>query len=289
MKLTQSELTAFLQGIGITTVEIVDKEEESEFDKDELLTAVDDNRKQILKPLIESEVKERLISEAKGTAGGSLRSELARSTGMKRADLERIEKDADAIKAAIDYKMGLIEGDKAETDKKVNEILEAHRLEKESLINDYDAKLQSANQKYIDRDINEFVAAQLKDAPIPKNADRNVLAKDFVKHLQDKYHLNYDEATKAAELYLKDKPDMPAMNAAKNAKISILDEAKEFLTPRGLWEKDMSGRSPEEEMAGRGQDYRPGSNTKQSLNGSAPDKKKNFMEKLANDLKNQPA
>lgn len=283
MKLLLSEVQDFLKSIG-ADVEIVD--DGSEFDKDSLLTAVDSNRKEILKPLILDEETETIRKEVSGRYGGTLRSQLARISGMKRVDLDKFVTDEEAIKAAWDHSSGMLEGEKADFKRQIDEILTTHKNETDSLKSEYEGKVSAANQKYIDRDIKEFIVSQLKDAPIPKNADRSILAEDFKNYLQNKYHLNYNEATKAVELALKDNPNMPAMNTAKTAHIKILDEAKEFLSPRALWEMDMSGRNPANEMS---QAATATTTKKPQATNSIQDKKSNFMNDIKANLESQQA
>lgn len=284
MKSTPEQLITFLKGVGVD-VELVDKEEEADFDKDAVLSSLDDNRKKILKPLIEEELTENIKKDVSGRYGGTLRSQLARISGMKRVDLDKFDTDEEAIKAAWGHTSGMLDSEKAEFKKQLDEVLNTHKSEVDTLKNDYEGKLSQANQKYIDRNINEYIAAQLKDAPLPKGADRNIVAADLANALRSKYHLNYDEAANAVELFMKDNPNMPAMNQAKNARINISDEAKEFLSPRGLWMEDMRNVNPADEMNNQNT---TNNQQRQSnvipLTNSLQEKKTGFMKKLSETL-----
>lgn len=276
MKATLTELLEFNKQIGLD-VEIV--EEGSEFDKDALLSAVDSNRKAILKPLIEEEVKSTITESIAGKTGGALRSALSRKTGMARRALDEFKTDDEAIEAAINHKIGLLEGEKAETSKKIEEILSNHQKDIESKQSEFDTKLKEANEKYIRRDMIASIRKKLEEVPLPKGANKEIIAEDVYNHLASKHDLSYDETKGEIALFKKGSPTMPVLNASNNQFVTVIDEAKDFLTPRGLWETDMSNRNPAEEMAGKGGDL----NTppkQPSLTNSPADKKAAFMAQM---------
>lgn len=255
MKFTQDQLIEAVKAVGVPVVEVV--EADGDYTADAFLTAVDTAREPIIKTKLVPDLEAEAFRKISGKLGDLLGVSLAKATGIPRSKFQDFETDEEKVKFALDsfketYSKDT-EGLRAELDtlvKKHNEALEKVKSENE-------AALKIANDKYIDRDIQSYLATSLKDAPLPDGADRNILGSDFKRHLQDKYNLTYDEATKAVQLFKKDNPAAPAMNAAGTGFVNLLDEAKDFFTPRGQWQTDMRRKNPGDAMQGQGNGYQP--------------------------------
>lgn len=243
MKLTQEQVLAALKAVGLADVEIVEAAADSDFAEDAFIDAIDNARGSILKP----KYKEELESEAKKTIAGKTRYDIIKTvrdiTGIERKTLEGIEDINEIIKLAVDHTKTLTEGGKDEVRKEIDEMLERHRTELEAKDHEWNTKYSELDTKYKDRDIVSFLKGKLKDAPLMQTADKDILAADFKKHLADKYHLSYDEAQAAVNLYKKDNPQMPALDGNKH--IDILKEAQDFFMPRGQWVTDMRHAKPD--------------------------------------------
>jgi hypothetical protein len=252
-KLTQAQLIALVSGLGLAGVEVVENEADSDFDQDAALSLVDGNRRKILEPQIKGELEEGMRKEIEGRVNGSWRSALNRATGITHSKIKDIESIDDMLKVAIGHKVSAIEGNTEETTKKFEELVKAHNDALEAKDKEWDTKYSELNGKYVKRDMLGVLRTHLKEAPLPESLDRDIASEDFLNHLQNKYHLSYDEAAKAVSLMDKTNPAIPALNEAKNAQIDILSEAKSYFEPRSLWVKDMRGKNPADAMQGKGQ------------------------------------
>lgn len=250
MKATQSQiLEKLLPQIGLANVVVVEDEADADFDLNAALGTVDENRSAIFKPQLEESLRTELSSSINGRRGGELRNHLIKLTGIPRGQVEKIEKDEDAIKAAIAHKMALIEGDTKEATKKIDELIAAHNSEKEQIIGEWSAKEQAAIQKYIDRHVADYYETNiLSDAPLNKKADRKTLAEDFKNHVSNNYTVKFDEDKRTVELMDKKNPALPALNG--NQKVDLKELAKDFFTKRGVWETDTRNITAADAMQG---------------------------------------
>lgn len=253
-KLTQKQLLDLAAAIGLEGVELVEDEAQSEFNLDTALSLVDGNRRNILEPMLRQELEPQIKTASDGKMLGAIRSMLVRTTGLSHSKLKEFSDDKieDMFKAAIQHKVSSVEGNAEETTKKFDELVQAHNEAMNKANQEWEGKYNELNTKYVSRDIKEALRGALKDAPLLQTADKDIAAGDFMKHLQDKYHLNFDEAKKMVALMDKSNPAIPALNEAKNAQIDILGEAKSFFEPRGLWVKDMRHVNPADAMGGQG-------------------------------------
>lgn len=254
MKLTQKQLLDLLSGIGLAGVELVEDEAQSEFDNDTALAAIDGNRRSVLEPQIKQALEGELKTSTEGRVLGGIRAMLARNTGVPHSKLKEFPEDKmeDLIKFAINHKIGTLEGDKEAHAKYIEELMETHNQTLNSTKQEYEGKLQQANERYVERDVIDYIETQLKSAPLPEKLDKRIAAQDFKKHLAEKYHLSYKEAERQVALMDKANPANPALNESKNAHIDILAEAKTFFEPRALWVTDMRDKNPAEAMQNRG-------------------------------------
>lgn len=252
MKGTQEQILSLLTAVVAGGVEIVEKEEDSDFDLQTALSNVHSNVETILRPTLESELTDKIKSEVAGLSAGALRSTLGQLTGVDRSLLKDL-KDKDAITVALDHWKKALGAGEEDVLKMVEKAHADKDMEWGEKYNAIEQEANSWKNKYIDRNILEALTAELSNAPIPKTADKNVVAKDFKRELADNYILNYDEEKKALGLFMKDKPTIPAN--IDNVPVKLLDLAKGFLTPRGLWETDMRNQPPAEPTNQNGQPY----------------------------------
>jgi hypothetical protein len=244
MKVTLQQLTEFVKAAGVAHVEVVEDESQSDYNIDNALTEIDSSRTSIIRPKIEQEIQ----TNAQGKVFGIVKGALARITGAGRGEIDKFEKIEEAIDFAVKHKSSLLEGSQSDIDAKFNALAENHQKEKDALKAEYESKISEATNKYVQRDIQNSLATQLGSAPLPDNTDRLIAANDFQKHLAEKYHVTYDEAAKMIKLYDKENNAAPALNSSKTNPVNIMDEAKEYFTPRGLWRTDMRDVNPKEAM-----------------------------------------
>lgn len=238
MKATKQQFIELLAAAGVPDVEVVENETDSDFKLDSALQAIDGNRSGILKPKIESELRETVEKEVSGLQGGKLIQWLTKHTGVARAALND-KSDEEKVKAAIAHMSGQLDGDKQSIQAKIDELLGKHTQEIDGLKSEYETKLSAANERYMDREITDYIAAELKDFPFKSDVDKAIAIKDLKADLKSRYDLTIDETAKAVNLFSKDKPGMPALNAAGTAKVSIKDEATAYFKPRGQVATDM--------------------------------------------------
>lgn len=245
MKLTQAQLLEAAKAIGLQGVEVVENESDSDYDLNAVIAAVDDNRGKILRPKIEEEVSSELTRSIDGRRGGELRNYLIKETGIPRKDIEKIEKDHDAIKAAIAYKSSLIEGDTKEVKAKFDEIIAQHNTEKETLVKEWEDKVNAERNIRIRRDAVDYLQNSVfKDIPLSEDADRSVISQDYYNYLQGEFDARFDETGKKIDLYDKAKPSFPATIAGTSQPVNLIEHAKQYATVRGSVKKDMRDVNP---------------------------------------------
>lgn len=249
MKIKLEEALDFLKQIGVD-VELAEGEEASDYDQSQFLSLVDASRRTILQPLIESELKDGIQTSIAGKVGGILERELVQQTGISARELQGMT-DKEKIAKAISHKISLLDSDKEEVSKRIDEILLSHKAEVESLKSDYEGKLSNATQKYIDRDIKAVIMDVLRDKiNIPKESSPSVLADDIMNDAKMKHYLKYDESERKVGFYNKDNNDMPSLNEAKNAMIDVESFIYDYLKPRGILFNDNRNVNPQDAMSG---------------------------------------
>lgn len=246
MKCTPQEAISLLQEVGLT-VELV--EEGSEYDKNSAIQAIDAKRSEFLAPQIIQEFKDSEINKIKAAQGGSLRSKLVRKTGISRSELDKIQNDEEAIEAAFAFKAASLEGDKEETNKRIDEILNTHKLEVEGIKKEYQSQLAQAEEKYISKEMKEYFTSILKDAPLPQDSDRSLLAELVMNHIKGKVDLKLDAESKQPIAYKKGTEER-LLNESRTAVYDFMPDVKSFLEPMGLWQKDTRGLNPSDLMKG---------------------------------------
>ena len=248
MKFTQKQLTEFALKAGVPVVEVVADDKDSDYNEDTALQAVHTAVTPIIKSKLETELATSLEPGIKGKVTGQMYSALARETGLTRAELEKMPIE-DAIKHATAHVNSKGDKDTTALRQEITDLIAKHAKDKETALAEKDKEIGAAKQRYTDRDIKAFLADNVVGkAPLLEGADKGFWADQLMAKLQSKYHLTYDEATKAVDLFKKDQNSVPALNAAGTAKINLLDEFKELATPAGVWKKDTRATSPAEAM-----------------------------------------
>ncbi len=259
MKFTQAQLIEAVKAVGVPVVEVV--EEGSDYTADSFLTAVDTAREPVVKQKVLPDMEAEALRKISGLVGDKLVAALSKATGKPRSEFKDIATDEEKIKFALDSFQEKYGKDTEGLREELATAVSKHNETLEKTKADHEVALKASNDKYIARDIQSYIAGTvLKDAPFPDGVDRNILAADLMRHLQEKYNLNYDEATKAVQLFKKDNPAAPAMNATGTNFVNPLDEAKEFFTPRGQWQTDMRRKNPGDAMNGKGEEYQQQNN-----------------------------
>lgn len=252
-KLTLGQLIEIAQSAGVPHVEVVDeKDADKEYTLEANLSLIDASRGAILKPAYKQELESGLAASITGAKTGNLISALIKEFGIERKELEAITKNPDFKTADLLAKAKELSSAKysQDTEGLRNELTNAtttHQQALEAIKSDYEGRLSSANQKYIDRDIESTILEVLKDAPLPEKSNRLSLAKQLKAHLNENAHIHYDEVTKAISLRDKANKELPLLTTAKT-EIKILDKAKEFFTDLGVWQTNTTSINPSDVM-----------------------------------------
>lgn len=235
-KLTKDKLIAFLNSIGLKDVQLVDKEEETEFDNDTALQAVDAARKPIISQLVIAEEKGKIHKEVAGTVNRALKKQLAEITGIDKANIEELESQ-DALKTALEHYKTTMSGEK-DAQAKIDAILAAHKLEKEGIIKTEIDKYTALNEKYTRREIVNHIIAAHKDAKgLPTKANIEKLAEQFYEANKNDviWHLNGKN-----ELELRDpaNPETVKFNKTNTNPLKLSDMIQPHYEGLGLWSTD---------------------------------------------------
>lgn len=264
MKLTNSQLQQLLGSIGVADAQVVDTDEEADFSLDEALRMVDDTRGKIIRPQLRAEMEGEVQQSVAGKVGGTLERVLVRELNIDSKVFNKEMKDPDKIQAALAAYKNRLTDEQKTTQQQIDEIMAEHTRQLEAQKQEYEGKVNEATAKYTNSKVKDFLQAKLKDAPLPKEADKGVLTEDFRSYLAGKFHLTYDESVQALGFFQKDKTDMPALNANKTAQIDVMDEAKAFFEPRGQWVKDMRNVNPATQLPPPTSTYKTSSGTPQN-------------------------
>lgn len=246
MKVTAQQAIELLKHAGLQDAALVEDEKESEYERDGALQAIDNARGEYIKPKIEEMLRSEIEGKIAGKVGGTLERILIRETGIDAAQFKGITKDDDKIKLAVQHFMKSQDADKQDIQSELQKIADKHQQEKELLAKEWETKYGELNEKYVSRDTEEYLRTFLKDKPVL--GDRDVAAKDLHRFLKDDFIVKYNEEKKAAELYSRANPAMPAMNSAGTLPLDLAEYAKEKFKPRNMWADDTRHINPKEAM-----------------------------------------
>lgn len=253
MKIKPSRAIDILKLLGIQDAQLVAEEEDEEYDEKTFFDTVDANRRVVLEP----QISDKLLNDLKGKTGGTLRTLLVRTTGISRKVLDEIPTDEEAIKTALQFREEKYSTDSKTMREQLDGITAGHQTELETLKAQYEAKVAEANQKYISRDIDDFIVSKLEKKALPEGADRKEVAKILRNLLSPDIDLGFDE-TERKPLTFQKGTQNPALNLAKNNSFDWDEAIDAKLNPLGLLRKDMRDQKPEDAMRDRGGDYKNG-------------------------------
>lgn len=189
-KITAKELQKELKALTGVDVEIVEDENEVDFDRNSFYQAIDNQRRVVLEPAIAEKVKK----EVSGIAGRRLRKYLEEHTGISKKTLEEIEDDAEAIAAAVKFNNEKWDGSAKEMNKKLEEIARQKDKEREEALLPLQQEVEKWQRAYKGRDIVAKIQKELGKIKIPDGADRGYLAKKAYEEAMSLYDLDVDEA-----------------------------------------------------------------------------------------------
>lgn len=263
MKLTQEQAIALLKKVGVQDAEIVETEDLSDFDQSAALTAIDESRKPIISQKLDGESREEIKSQVMGELVGRIHGQLSKTFGASRSQLDKTEKLEDAISLAKAHYSSQFDGEKAEMDKKYNELVQQYNADKENLSKDWESKYNTLKNTVDEKEMVEIMLGKLKDAPI--TWDKTLAAKEVLSHAKSKYDL----AIKDGDIvYYEKGSERVALNEAKNEHVKHMDIAKEHLSARNGWATDNRAATPK----GVGQNQQPPKNNFSHLMEQSTDK-----------------
>lgn len=260
MKLTQAQLQTLMSSIGLEAVELVDDDAQSDFDQDKALQAIDNTRMAIIKPRVERDNYDRMRTDVSAIVAKEATKIIKQITGVDAEKIKGVEKWEDVLQIGLEHMKGLSGADKAELQNEIERMVQNHQ----KALQERDARLQDTEkqwrEKWSAREIKNYLNENVvQKSPLSQGADRFVLTDDLYNYIQSNYHVSYDEGKKEVKLFRKDKPEVPAMNETETEFVKLNDIAKNFFTPRGLWQTDMRNQRPDPTA---GEDYKPAESTR---------------------------
>jgi hypothetical protein len=245
-KLTQAQAISLLKAVGVPDVEIV--AEAADFNLDETTRLIDTARRPIIRTQIEDELRDSISRAATGRIAGTFKSALAREFGVTRDELDQYDsgKEGDMIKALMAKWQAANPGKDADTEglrQQLQAAVAAHAAKLAEQKTTYENQLAEANAKFVGRDINDSLAAQIKAIP-RTGGDENMQAQMLRAHLEGLYHIEYNPQTKKIELRDKANRERVVMNEAGTQILSVDQVAKNFLEGLGVAAKDTSKMVP---------------------------------------------
>jgi len=251
MKLTKKHLEKLLSAVGVDAVEIVDDDSDADYKQDDVLQLIDAAREKVLRPKIEAEVKKTAEVEAKGRVGGALERILKRTTGIPVAEFTAEMTDEDKIAAALNHREKTLGKDVADLRDEMDKMAAAHAAALTGLETTYEGRLSAEKERFVEREIIEYIASDSKEYPFPDDADRMHLAKDLLGYIKQNAHVHWNEDSRKPEYRKKDAPETPLYNESGTQIRTTRDFAEDKYKPMGkaFWQADMSGKNPVDEMA----------------------------------------
>lgn len=243
MKLTAEQAVQLIQKVVAPDANIVESEEESDFDISAALTAIDNNRSKILKPKIEAEVRETITTQVEGEVFGKTQSKLVKAFGVQRSTLSKAANIEEAIELAKNHYSEQLDGDKADTERKYNELVATQTAEREKLENEWKQKYSTLENEHLRGKKIELLKSEIKTAPT--TWDRDVAANEILRYAEEKYDVKLENG---ALVYYQKGSNLVATNAAGNDHIKHADIAREYLEPRNGWETDTRKLQPQQPL-----------------------------------------
>jgi len=259
IKLTQEQALDLLAKAGVPHVEIVEKDEESDYattakatepvTSDTLLVAIDTNREAIIAPKILHAKTGELQASITGKINGSLRSQISQLYGIPAADIKDMT-STEAMKAGKEFYDKTFGVDKEALIKERDTLMQSHATDKASALKEKDTEIDGWKQKYTEKEIiGKLVADHNEAKGLPPNANKAALAKQFKSYLDGKAIVKYNEEKDEVELYEKGKPDVRLY--ASDSKVSYAkpsDFLKPYYSDLGIWNEDNRNINPADAM-----------------------------------------
>lgn len=266
-KITAKELQKELKALTGVDVEIVEDENEVDFDRNSFYQAIDNQRRVVLEPGIAEKVKK----EVSGIAGRRLRKYLEEHTGISKKTLEEIEDDAEAIAAAVKFNNEKWDGSAKEMNKKLEEIARQKDKEREEALLPLQQEVEKWHRAYKGRDIVAKIQKELGRIKIPETADRHYLAKSAYEKALAAYDLDVDEADQEKVNVLQKGTKFAATNKQGNNPFDWQEFLTDFIKPLGYAISDnrdedtrtaLEAAKQKYNAAAQGKQYTPANNNK---------------------------
>lgn len=266
-KITAKELQKELKALTGVDVEIVEDENEVDFDRNSFYQAIDNQRRVVLEPGIAEKVKK----EVSGIAGRRLRKYLEEHTGISKKTLEEIEDDAEAIAAAVKFNNEKWDGSAKEMNKKLEEIARQKDKEREEALLPLQQEVEKWQRAYKGRDIVAKIQKELGRIKIPETADRHYLAKSAYEKALLAYDLDVDEADQEKVNVLQKGTKFAATNKQGNNPFDWQEFLTDFIKPLGYAISDnrdedtrtaLEAAKQKYNAAAQGKQYTPAGNNK---------------------------
>lgn len=266
-KITAKELQKELKALTGVDVEIVEDENEVDFDRNSFYQAIDNQRRVVLEPGIAEKVKK----EVSGIAGRRLRKYLEEHTGISKKTLEEIEDDAEAIAAAVKFNNEKWDGSAKEMNKKLEEIARQKDKEREEALLPLQQEVDKWQRAYKGRDIVAKIQKELGRIKIPETADRHYLAKSAYEKALAAYDLDVDEADQEKVNVLQKGTKFAATNKQGNNPFDWQEFLTDFIKPLGYAISDnrdedtrtaLEAAKQKYNAAAQGKAYTPANNNK---------------------------
>lgn len=269
MKFTLKEAIEALKKLGVEAAEAVDNEGDSTYNETELLTAVDASRGAIITPKIKAALTEEIGRATAGKVGTMLERDLVRGLGVDKKLFVDGMKDEEKIKVAVDAYLAASSKGTEELQGEITRITKDFDTKKTEMQAEFDRQLAAEKKRFTDRDMLGYYQGKLTKAPMLEGADKGYWAEIVQKHMDENYHVVYDEATKTPKYFQKDKHDLPAYANAEQNKLLEDDEViKNILTKAGVYQTDGRNRNPQQPQQPPHQQYQSGKETIINGNGN---------------------
>ncbi len=248
LKITTVQALALLSAAGAPPVEIVadEKDASTEFSADAALASIDEARTAVIRPKIEGEIRTEVSKAAAGKSAGTIRSIVKRKFGLKEADLEGLNEEQ-MIEKGLTTRDEKLSKDTEELRKEITDLTEKHAGELSKKEDEWKGKVKDAEDRYTERDIDEYLAAQVKGVP-RTGGNELAQARQLKAHLRDTYNIVWNAEKKAVELREKANPEKLAMNAVGNQLLALGDVTRTFLTDLGVAATDQRHVNPKDAM-----------------------------------------
>lgn len=252
IKLTVAQATALLKAAGAPVVEIVTDEAQAtpDFKESAVLAEIDKARMPIIRQQIEQSVKDEVSSSVKGATAGMFKSALVRAfkaTGISRNELDKYDDEDKMLEDLLGKYNAKFSQDTEQLRGEIKALTEKQSAVIAEKEKEWQEKVKEAQQKYIERDIDEALSAIVKEIP-RTGGNEMVQARQLKQFLRDQFHIHYDEQKRGIELRDKEKNESLAMNDTKTDWLKVQDVAKSFLSDLGVVATDNRHASAQDAM-----------------------------------------